>query len=69
MIEYTCAMTKTKLVTTDGIMSHGVYYESAYKMIITKDLHSTEQSSTSYILSLGHLFVVSHIHLSKKVAK
>ena len=43
MIEYTCAMTKTKLVTTDGIMSHGVYYESAYKMIITKDLHSTEQ--------------------------
>ena len=45
MNEYTCAMTKSKLVTTDGIMSHGVYYESTYKMIITKDLHSTEQSS------------------------
>ena len=49
MIQYTCAMTKTKLVTTDGIVSHGVYYESAYIMIITKDLHSTEQSSTNYI--------------------
>ena len=61
MIEYTCAMTITKLVTTDGIMSHGVYYESAYKMIITKDLHSTEQSSTSYSISIVQIhFNMNH---------
>ena len=37
---------QTILVLTDGIMSHGMYYESAYRMILNKlyNKGSTEQN-------------------------